>query len=127
VLATLHGENFTPTTRVEFGVDPATGVGGVGGMQVTFVDAQTLDVLVPAHTGGVVAVMVSEPSSGQAAVLPSSFTYVDSGHGGGGCAASFGPVPTSLRGVLEGAWWIALAFVAALWSSRSRKSVATAH
>ena len=125
VLATIHGDGFTPTTQVEFGADPVTGAGGVAGSQVTFVDAQTLDVLVPAHSGGLVSVKVSEPASGQAAVLPASFTYVEHG-GGGSCLASAGPPSFAPRSVLEGSWWIAAALAVAGWLARARKSPAPA-
>jgi len=125
-LATLHGDGFTPSTQVEFGADPATGAGGVAAVQVTFVDAQTLDVLVPAHAGGVVSVMAAEPTSGQAAVLPASFTFVDHGGGGGSCFASaVAPPPTAGR-VLAGSWWIAASLLAAAALARARKSPATA-
>lgn len=127
VVATLHGDGFTPTTQVGFGVDPTTGAGGVLGSQVTFVDAQTLDVLVPAHSSGLVSVLVCEPASGQAAVLPASFTYTKSSSGGGGCFSVASVGDSSLRAALEGSWWIALALVAALWSARPRKSTSLAH
>lgn len=119
VLVTLHGAGFAPTTEVAFGADPATGSGGVGADSVTFIDAQTLQVVVPAHQSGVVSVMVSEPASGQATLLADSFTYQDSA-GRGGCAP-FGTIEhTTLRGALEGSWWILAALIGALWLARSR-------
>ena len=122
VVVTLHGDGFDPATAVVFGADPITGAGGVQADQVTFVDAQTLEVLVPAHSSGLVSVMVSHATTGQADVLPESFTYVGDGGGGGGCFAVGNVGKQSLRGVLEGSWWIALAMLAALWAARPRKS-----
>ncbi len=126
VVATLHGAGFAPTTAVVFGADPATGSGGASANSVTFIDAQTLQVVVPAHPSGVVSVMVSEPATGQATLQADSFTYQDSG-GGGGCAPLGTIEHTTLRGALEGSWWILAALIGAIFLARSRPAANPAH
>ncbi len=125
LLTTLHGDGFTPTTEVFFGADPATGSGGASANSVTFIDAQTLEVVVPAHASGIVSVLISEPATGQAALQADSFTYQDSG--GGGCAPLGTIERTTLRQALEGSWWILAALIGALFLARSRPAASPAH
>ncbi len=119
VPVTLHGSGFNPTSVVTFGADPNDGTGGSICSSVNFIDAQTLEVIVPAHASGVVSILVSDPSSGQATVLPAAFTYRSSG-GGGGCAAVRGIEPPRARTLLEGTWWMLAALVGAHVLTRSR-------
>lgn len=114
---TIHGANFTATTEVLFGADGDTGTGGALAAATTFVDAGTLLATTPAHAGGMFSVMVRDSATGQAAVLPSAYTFErSSGGGGGGCSvAPIGPGvpprgPTTTTDVLAATW----AFVAAL-------------
>ncbi|MBK7875442.1 MAG: IPT/TIG domain-containing protein [Planctomycetes bacterium] len=117
----VHGANFEPSTVVEFGADPDTGSGGTPAPSVTYVDANTLVVVTPAHSGGAQSVLVRDGASGQAAVLPSAYMFRSSG-GGGGC--SIAPVgrPSGgdpLREAALGLAWIALAFSVA-WARTRR-------
>ena len=87
-VVTVSGMNFTTTTQVVFGADPATGAGGTLAPDVTFVSATELEVETPAAGGGTVAVMVSDSVTEQADVLTSGFSFQASstdGGGGGGC------------------------------------------
>lgn len=81
----VHGANFDATSVVEFGANADTGAGGTPAKTVTFVDANTLVVVTPAHSGGVHTVLVRDADTGQASVLPSAFTFRSSG-GGGACS-----------------------------------------
>ena len=118
----LRGENMAGVTEVRFGVDPTTGAGGTLATDVVHVDATTVEVTTPAHAAGTVAVLVRDGGTGQAAMLPSGFTFEaepPAAGGGGGCAAVRTADPSS-------AWWmVALALVLALQSSRAQASQAS--
>jgi len=62
----ISGANFTSTPTVTFGGTSAT--------SVTMQDANTLSVVVPAHSAGIVDVIVSNPD-GQSAILSSGFSF----------------------------------------------------
>lgn len=88
VSVTLGGQALGEGHEVWFGVDPATGLGGVRAPQVEFLGPGALRVLLPARAPGTVAVLVRDPATGQASALPAAFTYqAPSGGGGGGCSA----------------------------------------
>ena len=107
-LVTITGDNFGSDTRVYFGVDPETGVGGVEAGQVVVIDVNTITAVTPGG-GGTVAVLVSDETTGQASLLPAAFTYVSSGDGGGGgCGMIATPGPGPWRQALAGSMWIAL-------------------
>lgn len=116
----MHGANFDATSVVEFGANADTGAGGTPAKTVTFVDANTLVVVTPAHSGGVHTVLVRDADTGQASVLPSAFTFRSSG-GGGACSIA----PAGERGGPSGRdaalslAWFALVLGAAWARTRS--------
>lgn len=120
---TLSGTNFAITHDVYFGVDPDTGLGGTLA-SVTLLDANTLEVVTPAHASGTVSVMVLDTLTGQASVLASGFTFASSGGGGGGCSVSEVGPPTSFSRDASGLAPLVLAF--ALLYARSRRTPRTA-
>jgi hypothetical protein len=123
-MVTIRGAGFGPESQVVFGVDPSDGSGGAFATSVTWIDETTLEVLTPPG-GGLVSVMVSNPSTGQADVLEAAYTYeavADSG--GGGCAGIATPGPGSWRDALMGSsWFVALFAVgwARLLMARARR------
>jgi hypothetical protein len=66
--------------------------------------------------------MASEPSTGQAQVLPASFTYRKSGGSGGACASSVPYAPRRARDALESGVWFLAALAGALLALRPRAS-----
>jgi len=90
----VTGTNFVPGMQVEFGADETTGLGGSPAASMTFIDANTLDVLTPAITAGAKNVLVTNPGTGQAEVALAAFTFFGGGGGGGGGGCSVGGVPT---------------------------------
>lgn len=115
---TLSGANFAITQDVYFGVDPDTGLGGTLA-SATLLDANTLEVVTPAHASGTVSVMVLDTLTGQASVLASGFTFASSGGGGGGCSVSeVGPPTSSAR---DAAGFAPLLLAFALLYARSRR------
>jgi hypothetical protein len=123
---TLHGSNLPVSPVVRFGVDPDTGQGGTSATSVTWVDASTLEAVTPAHASGATSVLVSDPSTGQAAILASAFTFASSGGGGGGCSIAPSDVSGSPRTPLEplagGAWLGVLAAILVARARLARKS-----
>jgi len=107
---TISGANFTSGMAVRFGADHDTGTGGVLATLVTMLDSSTLEVETPAHAGGSVSVMVTDPSTSQTGYLGGGFQFLSSGgSSGGGCHAVVGAVPpTTLRDVFLGTWWMFL-------------------
>ncbi len=65
---TISGSNFVDTPDVTFG--------GIEATSVTRVDSSTLSVVIPAHNGGAVDVVVTNPD-GQSATLANGVTYAD--------------------------------------------------
>jgi hypothetical protein len=82
---TLAGLELRPGLQVVFGADPATGAGGTSATAIELVDATALNATAPAHPPGTVSVLVRDPATGQAAVLPDALTFQQDG--GGGCHA----------------------------------------
>ncbi|HEV8111215.1 MAG TPA: IPT/TIG domain-containing protein [Planctomycetota bacterium] len=117
----VHGANFPANAAVAFGADVDTGAGGVPASSVTWIDASTLEVVTPAHASGTVSVLVTDPASGQAAVISSGFTYGSSGGGAGGCSISPSGSPRSpLDALSGGAWLLALAALVLMRARRAR-------
>ena len=120
-LVTISGANFGASTVVRFGVDALDGSGGTPATGVTLIDANTLQVITPPGSGSV-AVMVTDPVSGQVDVLSAGFQYVaqGSGSGGGGCGSITTPGPGSWQEVAAGAGWVlfllSIAVARALWA-----------
>lgn len=89
-VVTIHGAHFTSSCEVVFGADANTGAGGALSSEIEFVDAHTLRVVSPPFASGTRSVVVRDPLTQQAAVVPSGFVYQSSKSPGGGCA-SIGP------------------------------------
>ena len=107
--ATLTGSGFTLSTLVDFGADPDTGAGGTPAASVTFLDANTLEVVTPSFpTGGAQSVMVSDPGTGQAHLVAGAYAVTVPNSGGGGCTMR--PIGGSdgSRALLFGGWWLAV-------------------
>jgi hypothetical protein len=120
----VRGANFTASTVVRFGVNADTGAGGVLAQEVELVDAFTLRVVTPATDGGPSNVIVLDEATGQAAVLPSGFTFESSGGGGGCSLGTFAPSEPPSRGA-SGWLAVACAFAWLVFRAERSKRVAT--
>lgn len=122
---TITGVDFAPDAVVSFGANPNTGLGGTPASSLQWIDAQTFTARTPARASGTVAVMVSVPSTGQATVMPSAYTFeVDEDAGGGGCSATLTPADPSFRSIVGGSGWLpALALILLLRRRRVVRSV----
>ncbi len=120
----INGSNFTASTAVLFGADEDTGQGGTAATSVVFVDANTLEVVTPAHAAGMHSVLLQDTGSGQAVVAAAAFTFQSSGGGGGG-GCSVVPVngPRDARDALSNAAWLALTLGVLLLRQRRRVAV----
>jgi hypothetical protein len=107
----ISGSNFTANTAVLFGAAADTGLGGTAATSVVVVDANTLEVVTPAHASGMHNVLLQDSVSGQAVVAAAAFTFQSSGGGGGG-GCSVVPVngPRDFEDVLSNVVWLALTF-----------------
>jgi hypothetical protein len=115
---TLSGANFPADATVTFGANPDTGLGGVQGLSVLVLDANTLEVTTPAHAKGTVSVFVQDASSAQAATH-AGFKFGSNGGGGGGCSIdAVTPPSNGPRAIALGGWWIALLSAATLLMRR---------
>lgn len=89
VAVRLTGSGFTPGVSVTFGGVP---------VEVTHVDASSIEVVAPEHAPGAVEVQVTDPD-GRSTVAPAAFVYQAAGLkaalGGGGCNGT-GSIPTLL-------------------------------
>lgn len=104
---TLNGTNLAPNATVTFGGAPAS--------NLTWVSASAMTMVTPAHSGGGVSIVVTNPD-GQSATLPNQFTYQspqtpipDGGmtgtdSGSSGCSAGFS-LP-SLVGLIALSLWL---------------------
>jgi hypothetical protein len=115
----LQGVSLPSNAEVVFGADPDTGLGGATAARLDFVDASTLDAVTPIHGAGAVSVMVRDPSTGQASVLPSGFTFVSHGGGGGGCSVAPMEGPRSPLEPLAGGAWLLVLFAILLRRARA--------
>lgn len=113
---TISGAHFTPTMEVSFVRDP--GDTPEPATSVTYVDANTLEVVTPALAKGPAFVLVNEPQPGSGTFLEAGFTFTSSGGGGGGCytVPLEGPRGPG-RGWLD-AWWVAAVLAVLLLRTR---------
>jgi hypothetical protein len=124
---TLAGVNLPADATVVFGADPDTGLGGVPAASVTWIDATTIDVVTPTHGSGKVSVLVRDPASGQATLLPNAYAFASTGGGGGGCSIAPAGTPRSPFDPLAGsAWILAVASILLLRARRTGAESTTA-
>ena len=115
-LVTISGSGFTSDAEVVFGANAATGAGGQVAGSVTFVDANTLVVTAPPGSG-MASVTVSNPTTGQAAVLGSAYLY--EGGGSGGCGGTVSGADDPGRWVYA-SWTLGLLLVC-VWRARTAR------
>ncbi len=115
---TIHGSNLAGASTVIFGADLATGAGGTPAAALNVIDANTLEVLAPAHGAGTQSLLVRNDATGQAAVLPNAYTFEESARSGGGCYVQPQLPPAGPRELLAGAWWLC-ALLAFAWRKRA--------
>lgn len=122
---TLMGSGFAPTTEVVFGADPVTGLGGTQATSVVYVDSQTLAVVSPPGASGPAAILLREPSTGQAVIEPAGFVYKSKGSGGGGGCHIRAAGPDSGGGSgYDWALWIGALLAFSAWlASRARRQL----
>lgn len=85
----IDGANFAADTRVVFGADPETGLGGFEAPEVRVVSSTQLAVRTPQFGfNAPLSVLATTTSTGQASVVSAAFTTSGAdGGGGGGCQA----------------------------------------
>jgi hypothetical protein len=123
---TLTGSGFLPSMQVVFGADPATGLGGAVGTAFMRPDSSTILITTPSFSKGPASVMVRNPATGQASLLPASFSFKKDSGGGGGCYTQRAVVPWDGRSILAGTWWILLALLAVRMTTGRRARPRTA-
>ncbi|MCA9002021.1 MAG: IPT/TIG domain-containing protein, partial [Planctomycetes bacterium] len=111
----VYGTGFSGTTRVVFGADPYTGVGGAEATDVTVISPTELVVVTPAKATAYDTVMVQDQISDQATLESGAFTYdapnsFSQDFSVGGCYAPAQPGPVTWRRVLGGSGWMLLAY-----------------
>jgi len=102
---TLTGSGFTPAMQVYF-------LAELDGTQVpaastTFIDANTLEVVTPAHPAGAATLFVADASE-CGTLSESAFTFTGGGGGGGGCYTVPFQDPRDPRAWLAATWWLLL-------------------
>jgi hypothetical protein len=104
---TLHGLEFRENLQVRVGVDPLTGTGGQSAA-VSFVNHTTLTIKTPAMSTGSLAVLIQDPLTQQASVLPAALSVTGPAQEsvGGGCGMISPSGPTTWTGLLAGTGWI---------------------
>jgi hypothetical protein len=110
---TIHGANLGGASTVLFGADATTGSGGTPAAALNVIDANTLEVVAPAHAPGAQNLLVRNDATGQAVLLPQAYTFEGSGSGGG-CSTQAHLPPADPRELLAGAWWLAALLVLVL-------------
>lgn len=115
-LVTISGSGFNSDVEVVFGANAATGEGGLAASSVTFVDANTLVVTSPPGSG-MASVTVTNPTTGQAAVLGSAYLY--EGGSSGGCGGTVTGAGDPGRWVYA-SWTLALLLVCG-WRARTAR------
>lgn len=116
---TVLGSGFDADTRVVFGADPRTGLGGRAAASIEVVTSSQLRVVTPSSGVGTTSLMVQDSATGQVATLEAGFTFTGQEDSdvddGGGCAA-LPPraAPPTWRQVVGGAGWVVVALLAAL-------------
>ena len=121
---TLTGAGFTPAMEVYF-------LAELDGTQVpaastTFVDANTLEVVTPAHAAGTVTLFVADASE-CGTLSESAFTFTGGGGGGGGCYMVPFQDPRDPREWLAATWWLLLVLgwlALRAWSGARRARIA---
>lgn len=123
----VDGANFASDTRVVFGADPETGLGGFEAPEVRVINSTQLAVRTPQFGfNAPLSVLASTTSTGQASVVTAAFTTsgAESG-GGGGCQSVVVPGPPDAGDVLRTALFFALlAVLLRLTRPRPRPAVA---
>ena len=123
---TLHGSNLGAATAVVFGADE-NGAGGTPAASFGVLDADTLEVVAPAHGVGTLSLLVRNDATGQAVLLPAAYTFQSAGGGGGGgggggCYVEPYVPPAGPRELLAGAWWLVALFLALHWRAWLRRT-----
>jgi hypothetical protein len=75
------------------------------------IDANTLEVVAPAHAPGTASLLLRVDATGQAMLLDGAYAFDDS-PGGGGCYTLPHLPPAGPREILAGAWWLLALLVA---------------
>jgi len=117
----ITGDYFDATMSVSFGANALTGVGGTPATSVTFVDANTLEVVTPTGAG-TESVLVQSGTTQQATVMGAAFVFTGASGGGGsggGCAAVIATGPPSSGAILANTTW--MLFLVALFTWRARR------
>ncbi|MCA8980904.1 MAG: IPT/TIG domain-containing protein [Planctomycetes bacterium] len=105
----IDGANFAADTRVVFGADPETGLGGFEAPEVRVVSSTQLAVRTPqVGFNAPLSVLAETTSTGQASVVPAAFTTSGADGGGGGCQAVVVPGPPDAGDVLRSVLFFAL-------------------
>ncbi|MDP6387223.1 MAG: IPT/TIG domain-containing protein, partial [Planctomycetota bacterium] len=116
---TLQGREFREGLQVRVGVHPLTGAGGQS-VVASFVDSTTLTIQTPAMSTGSIAVLVQDPRTQQASILPGALgvTGPPQNSVGGGCGMISPSGPTTWTGLLAGTGWI---LVLVAWFGHRRR------
>ena len=118
---TLTGSGFVPGMRVVFGAESTTGQGGREASEVRYLDSDRVEVVTPNSGAGMMAVLVSDTSTGQASVLEGAFTFEQaSSDDGGGCFGTVSSAPPTVRRILANSGWMLLAVLLASLHARRR-------
>lgn len=126
-LIQIHGANFDGASTVSFGADPQTGAGGTPAASLRVIDANTLEVLTPAHASGTQSVLVRDGNTGQAVIALEAYTFrAPSAGGGGGCYTLPHVPPADPREFCAAAWWLCALLLFALRSRLRRRTPAIA-
>ncbi|MDP6739559.1 MAG: IPT/TIG domain-containing protein [Planctomycetota bacterium] len=116
---TLQGREFREGLQVRVGVHPLTGAGGQS-VVASFVDHTTLTIQTPAMSTGSIAVLVQDPLTQQASILPGALSVTGPSQNsvGGGCGMISPSGPTTWTGLLAGTGWI---LVLVAWFGHRRR------
>lgn len=116
-VVTLIGSDFTSDAEVLFGVNQATGAGGVPAASLQFVDSTTLIAVTPSQAPGTKNVLVRDTSTQQVSVLSAGFTSqaVPDPGGGGGCGVIMPSGPPTWMDLLSGGAWFVLLLAVFAW------------
>lgn len=120
---TVTGTGFDANTLVSFGADADTGLGGTPGLNRNFIDGNTIEIDVPAIGAGPTTVLVSDPGTAQAGLLPAALMITGSGSSsGGGCyTRNVSSTPFNPSDMLLGGGWalfLLILFQFRVWRQR---------
>jgi hypothetical protein len=116
---TLTGSGFTPSMQVSFLAELAGTE--VAATSTTYIDANTLEVVTPAHAAGTVALFVADASE-CGTLSESAFTFTGGGGGGGGgCYTVPFQEPRGPREWLAASWWLLALFFVLTAGARRRR------